>query len=408
MLKHLWRAIWPAASIMAVYISASLFDIWFILPDLAQPITLIATLLTAYFISRHALAKPNWGWDKDYGAKYLILMLLIISAAFAQDQAKTRIFNALKIQIYEPLANIKISAWIAPPTYTGDSHIHLAKEVKFAELVKLNTNLTMLEGSIIKFSFTGNIRNPRIYHDGQEIIIPAQYGQLFQQTVEMNQSGELRLVFAGNQILRWNIDVTRDLEPNIKFISVPRARPTNVLEVGYIAEDDYALEKITFKFRTPGEEGEDKTFSHVLPIANSSTSVEDMHTLDLSTNKWAGTMVMGWLSVIDARGQENTSDVFQFKLPQMAFSNPVARNIINIRKSLLIEPIPKEVLGQRLKLISENKDQINNDYVVYMALRTAYWRLSLSPSTDINLIAALLWNAALRLEENTEDQFALN
>ncbi|MCK5041604.1 MAG: DUF4175 family protein, partial [Sphingomonadales bacterium] len=128
--------------------------------------------------------------------------------------------------------------------------------------------------------------------------------------------------------------------------------------------------------------------------------------LDLSANPWAGTMVLGWLNIEDAMGQVSTSDVLQFRLPQKTFSNPVARNIINIRKSLLLEPTPKAVLGQRLKLISENKDDINNDLVVYIALRTAYWRLSLSPSYDVDLIASLLWDTALRLEETTGETFA--
>ena len=405
---HIWRAIWPAVTIMAVYISISLFDIWFLLPSIAQPLALMAALLLSYLISRYALTKPNWGWVNDFGAKYFIILILISSIAFAHDQWLNRAFNAFKINFYQPVSTVKISAWLAPPNYTDEGHISLAKELSFAELSKQSQNLTVVEGSVVKFSILGDVRVPRITQNGNKIAFPPPIDDSYEQTVELSQSGELELNFGANHIMRWTVDVKVDQPPVVSFSFVPKALPNNMLEVGYLVEDDYKLAKINFHFRKAGEENEDKKFSQQLVISSNKKRIEGTKELDLNTNRWAGTMVLGWLSVEDAIGQINNSETLQFKLPQKYFSNPTAKNIINIRKSLLLEPTPKEVLGQRLKLLSENKAEINNDYVVYMALRTAYWRLSLSPSSDINIIAALLWDAAVRLEESTGDSFSSN
>ena len=396
---------------MAIYVCASLFDVWFFLPSIAQPIALAATLLAAYFLTKTALNKANWGWQRDYGAKYIIIFAIASGFAIAQGQGLEIVINAFKINFYAPISQAKISAWVAPPNYTGTSHTNLAKTHRYKDLSENDNNLTMLEGSIVKFSIEGGIRKPRLYLNGKVIAFPPPYENTYQQTVAMYQTGELELNFGAKNTVVWNIEVKRDEVPSVGFTSVPIAQPDNTLEVGYVGQDDYPLRKITFQFRKAGQYGDDgdsegQVFSHPLPLTLEQKSVERYQRLDLSANPWAGTMVLGWLNIEDAMGQVSTSDVLQFRLPQKTFSNPVARNIINIRKSLLLEPTPKAVLGQRLKLISENKDDINNDLVVYIALRTAYWRLSLSPSYDVDLIASLLWDTALRLEETTGETFA--
>jgi hypothetical protein len=402
---------WPAVTIVAIYISISLFDIWFYLPSIAQPIALIVSLLAAYAISKLGLGKQKWGWRRDYGAKYLITALLVTSFIFAQDQALSRISDAFKIQLQAPLSQARISAWVAPPNYTGDSHINLAKDLRFDGLKDIEQNLSMLEGSIIKFSIEGNIRRPRLYHDHKLLPFPRPHENKYQQAAILKQSGNIELNFGGGQKKTWNINVEPDHPPSINFITPPKQIPNHMLEVSYFGQDDFALEKITFQFRKAGQyvnDGSDdaQVFSTPLPINATSKTIEGYQELDLTPNRWAGTIVLGWLEIEDALGQVSTSEVLQFYLPQKHFANAAAKNIINIRKSLLIELTPKEVLSQRLKLLSENKDEINNDYVVYMALRTAYWRLSLDPTSDISLIASLLWEAALRLEETTADKFA--
>ena len=372
-----------------------------------QPIALICTLLGAYILARLTLKKSSWVWSHDYGAKYFIVALLLVSFFGAQGEAKNRFLSAFRINLEYDSSDIKISAWVVPPTYVEMDEIEVNLQQPYSELSNTLNSLTVPEGSQIKVNVEGSARRPRLSTAIEENEFFTVGKNSYSQTIKIRENTALYLSLGGSKEITWNITVEADKPPSIAFTSTPRISPNNTLEIGYLSQDDYPIRSANFHFRKFGTD-EDQIFTHSLSTNRGREGFENYYYLDLTASPLAGTMVMGWLTIEDAIGQLTKSELLQFPLPKKTFSNPVAQNIINIRKSLLLGPAPKEVLSQRLKIQAESREEYDNDYVVYMALRTAYWRLNFSSPTDTKAIADILWETALRLEREGEDHLALN
>ena len=104
----------------------------------------------------------------------------------------------------------------------------------------------------------------------------------------------------------------------------------------------------------------------------------------------------------DALGQKTTGDEIQFILPERHFSHPVARNLISIRRSLLLNPERTKEAARRLEIQVRRTVDFDNDLSVFVWLRSAYWTLTLATSQDVvNDVTRILWQTAVRLEDGT-------
>lgn len=391
---------------MAIYMAISLFDLWFHLPIFSQPLALICTLTGAYILASLTLKKASWVWRHDYGAKYLIIILLMAGFLGAEGEARNRLLSSFRISVDYNSDNLKISTWVVPPDYVSTNTREINNLQTYDELASESNFITVPEGSYIKVRVEGAPRRPRLSNhvESKKLHLDAEG---YTQSIQFNENSELILQLGGGNNIIWNINVEMDKPPTIAFTSTPKILTNNTLEVGYLSQDDYEIESANFHFRKFGADQE-QVFTHTLATNRGQEGFENYYYLDLTSNPLAGSMVLGWLTVEDAIGQHNTSEVLQFQLPKRIFSNPVAQNIISIRRSLLLGPAPKEILSQRLKIQSESREEYNNDFVVYIALRTAYWRLNVSTPIDTKAIADLLWGAAIRLENKYLDQLALS
>jgi hypothetical protein len=94
------------------------------------------------------------------------------------------------------------------------------------------------------------------------------------------------------------------------------------------------------------------------------------------------------------------SEPIEMILPERIFNHPVARAIIEQRKLLTQDPSKRGRVARALDALSARPEHFFDDTVVFMALRSARWRLVHDQeATAIAEIQQLLWDTALRIED---------
>jgi hypothetical protein len=88
--------------------------------------------------------------------------------------------------------------------------------------------------------------------------------------------------------------------------------------------------------------------------------------------------------------------------PDQNFSNPVARQLVELGKQLIARPRDRQDAARQLYALTENPELLGDDMTAYLALRSAYWQLRRDPEVRGSLDTALmLWDTAERLESNS-------
>jgi hypothetical protein len=88
--------------------------------------------------------------------------------------------------------------------------------------------------------------------------------------------------------------------------------------------------------------------------------------------------------------------------PTQAFSNPVARRLVDLGTDLVARPRDRQDAARQLLELTDNPEQLGDDMTAYLALRSAYWQLRRDPQVRGSLeTALLLWDTAEHLERNS-------
>jgi uncharacterized protein (TIGR02302 family) len=236
-------------------------------------------------------------------------------------------------------------------------------------------------------------------------------GAKYQIDTTIDQAERLALVVRGRERMAWAIRLQTDLPPTVEFLREPAATERRETRIDYIAADDFGVSAVTARMRLHGSaltglvtDEDPKWMTIEFPLAGAGrTRIEDFIRQDLTPHPWAGLPVMIELMATDAAGHTGTSQLVKFTLPERRFSNPLARRLIAMRKSLSQDPVGNRVpVGEGLLVMNSRPRDYEGDPVVHLGLRTAANRLA-SDMTGANVpeVQQLMWDLALRLENDS-------
>jgi hypothetical protein len=116
--------------------------------------------------------------------------------------------------------------------------------------------------------------------------------------------------------------------------------------------------------------------------------------------------------VVAVKGEHETAVAeLEDKLvpPSRSFSNPVARQLVQLGTDLVERPRDRQEAARQLYALTENPALLGDDLTAYLAVRSAYWQLRRDPEVRGSLEAALmLWDTADRLEAQGEISTAVS
>jgi len=462
--EALWPALWPSVAIVGWFGVIALFDLLPLLPGwlhTAVLATFAAGLVWSLYRARHAFRIPDenrarrrlelasgmshrplttlsdglaggrydrmaealWqahlarvrrtlktlraGWPAPglpkrdpWALRALLLLVLVVGVSIAGNDAGARLERALR-----PGAAVAtvppglLDLWITPPEYTGLPPLLPRNEPG----VPAETEIVVPSGSRLLAQVSGGRGVPKLVIDDKRIDFTAVDNKAYRLADTIDQGTRLAVEQNGKLLGSWTMRVVPDKPPHVEFASAPARTQRAALRLEYAATDDYGLTSVAAVIRRaelPDGVAADPV-ELPLPLAGQrlkEAKGQSFH--DLTAHPWAGLPVVVQLKATDAAGLTGMSDEVRMVLPERVFQHPVARAIIEQRKTLVADPAQRATVSRALTAIASVPAQYHDDVVVFLALRMASIRLLRDESAAAtDAVQALLWDTALRIED---------
>jgi uncharacterized protein (TIGR02302 family) len=344
-----------------------------------------------------AVGRLRVGWPEaslartdPWALRALLALLLLVGAVDAGSAWRERVLHALtpNFSIPPPAIPPTLDIWVTPPRYTGLPPRFLQPGEKGV--------IRVPAGSKLLAEVHGGGALPHLAIDEERRAFVAIDKENFRAQAKLVKGRTIAVNEGGRLLGRWHIRILPDLPPKIAFARPPQATPGGTLRIDYGASDDYGVRSVEAAIRRSKGEA---AIRLPLPISGSDEkSVKATRYVDLTASPWAGLAVQMRLVAKDALGQEGKSRSVRMTLPERAFRNPVARQIIALRKKLVADPRSRASVAKALGALNKEPRLYHDDGLVFLSLGVAAEDLRASAAATSEVVG-LLWQVALRIED---------
>ncbi len=369
--------------------------------------------------------RPRTEPSDPFALRALLLLALSGLLAVAGDAYADRLASAFRFGPAIAIVPTRLDAWVTPPSYTGKQPFLIADGSQpLASDEQASRRFEVPEGSQLLIRAAGPAHG--------DFAIARLVGQAPAETVATQakadpaaQVAEFKFVLDRTMTVRvadtglvrqsWMFAVTPDRPPNIVLNEAPKSGARGALLLDYRVTDDYgvASAEAAFELAEPakskplkladgseiGPMGEPPVSPLKLPKAASVKDIKGKTSLDLAAHPWAGLKVKMTLRAKDRANHLGTAEPDAFILPERAFQNPLARAIVEQRRTLSFSPGSYLDVRFALDALAIAPDKFPIDPAAYLMLRSAYRQLKQEPSKELfKTVAEQLWQLALRIE----------
>ncbi len=344
-----------------------------------------------------------------YAIRMFILLVLIASVIYAGPEAPARLAAAFDTRRSEAPWAQRGDAWIKPPAYTGEPSRALAlgppgPQAPVIEVPKGSTlHVRIHRGGGVAVLRTGPLASA--IPDPQAIPffnIGEGEGEA-KATIDEDLNARLTVggLFAGN----WRLKAIADTPPSLTLKTPIAVMQSQTLRFHYEVKDDYGVQSarasITLQGQDPKGPKAGAALSFDLPLPpKPAREGESTVFKDLTSHRWAGLPVTITLTATDALGQTSSATPIKLTLPERHFSQPLARALIEQRRTIVRNPAAKDRVAKILEGLSLFPELFAPDHAVYLGMRVAHYRLTYArPGDDLSSTEQLLWDLALQVEE---------
>lgn len=395
-----------------------------------------------------------------FAVRAAVALVITVAATWAGPDAMDRLRSAfVPTTTTAAPAPVWIDAWVTPPPYTGRAPVFLSgsnstgnpKPAAIADRpvdVPANSELVIrITGAENPFAdITETEATPGT---GDQVLFSDAGGEVMELRRPITASGRALVRDGADNLAAWRFNVIPDAKPIIRIEGDITTTQDQALKFDYTVRDDYGIVKAQAEFvlDRSGEEAagnaqgnanqsaektpDDKTtadkttadkattekgakdkpadgrkllvdppdFALVLPDLRTKLAKQSAYR-DLTAHPWAGLDVLLTLRASDEAGQSGQSRTVQMRLPERAFTKPLARALIEQRRNLVRNPETAPRVARALDAMMIVPEKIIKDSVVFLGMSTAYHRLKREhTSKDLKDIVALMWDLALRVED---------
>ena len=359
------------------------------------------------------MPSPRVAWHDPYALRALILIACIATFFAAGGERWKRIAAAFDWQGVSLPADFRVDAWVAPPAYTGRAPIILpgihpgeatAAAVESQGPISVPVNSTLIVRSTGKvnldISGTGGVA------PAKDTVNPPAGTEERRFTITSTGTAALR---GAGEVLVWPFNAIPDKPPTIALIKDPEQQVRGSLLLSYRLEDDYGVTEAqaTFTRKDETSDAGPKThplygppeFALVLPQARTKNGIGQT-IKDLTDHPWAGAEVVITLVAHDEAGNEGKSDPFTFRLPERAFTKPLARALVEQRRNLALDANTRPLVINALDALTIAPEKFTPEAGVYLGLRSIYWSLVRAKTDDdLRDVVQRLWQMAVGIED---------
>lgn len=368
----------------------------------------VARLRAALPRWRVGLPQPNVAALDRFGLRAAVGLVLVIAMVIAAGDWRERLERAVTPVLATGIAAPppRLDLYITPPDYTGLPPIFVQAETGPPDSATSALRpLRVPTGATVRARVSGGSPAPDLMIGTARTGFAPAAGSGFEAAGTIEDGTRLAVTQGGEVLGSWPMTVVPDLPPAIRFADPPSAGERGALRLAYEAEDDYGLVEVSATLRL--ELGAPAALDREpldLPLGLSSgqpTEAGASSHHDLTAHPWAGQTVSIRLNASDGIGQTGNSGERRIILPERRFEHPVAREIVELRRDITVQPDRATAAADALSDIAVRPGRYHDDTTVFLGLRSASRRLERAAGdrAAIAPVRDLLWDIALRLED---------
>ena len=375
---------------------------------------------------RIPLPSPNTA-QKDPYALRMVLMLALAAGLFIQGG---NIGPLLSQGLTPPpminLSNMRVDAWVTPPSYTGEPPILITdggKEQLDQKQSDKKTAFKVPENAILTIRVNGkntdkitldSANNEQVAVKAKKRVPKNALKTTRDFHIKLKHNGAVSLQLDQMPFTNWEFDVIDDTPPIIGLIETPVRAQSGALKLKYRIVDDYGVMSAKAQITNLTVDGKplpENLKPHEIPLGTppnyplnlpeiGTKSGEGETFKDLTRHPWAGLVGTLVLSATDEGGNSSNSPELKLEIPAYKFTKPMAKNIIRLRKQLILTPHESAITARLLYGLTTNKKPFEKDLGLYLGLRVSSMRLRNARTREQKeKVAELLYELARHVED---------
>ncbi|MCB5204474.1 TIGR02302 family protein [Neorhizobium sp. T786] len=375
------------------------------------------------------LPRPDIARHDRFALRAVPALLVAAAFGFSFSNGAGSIGDAFRPAALPVSTNpdLRIDAWLTPPSYTGRAPIFLTgRDAQAANTISIpqNSELTVRVtggegGEAVTFaSATNGDPTPLVSDESayqqqpgpEAATTPAQPPSVAAQDLpppprsylmKIAESGELNV--NGES---WTFDVIPDRPPEIAFDNQPKRAVNGALEIGYTGKDDYGIRDAhaIIEAVEPQEPGATPLYplpEYRLDLPRRNTrEIKAVSSRNLTEHPLAGKRVRITLVATDGAGQTARSPSHEMVLPGRPFSEPLAAAVAEQRQVFSLDTRQMPHAIELNEVLALRPDETIPNLSHFLLIRSALGRMELARDNEqLKQTADYLWEIALGIED---------
>jgi uncharacterized protein (TIGR02302 family) len=357
---------------------------------------------------RAGLPSPRLPIHDPWALRALVAVMLVATFVAAGEERTARVAAAFDWQGVLSPANVRVDAWVTPPVYTGKPPVILSAANKDAAASDAGPLPVPAGSTLIVRSSGGSL--DVVVGGGLTEAAPAEQAPKGTNekhfTIAADGTAHVRAPSGQPQ---WKFSAIADHAPTIALAKDPERQARGSLQMSYRLEDDYGVTEAQAQFAArPGDAAKGAAarplfdppkFALVLPNARTRNGVGQT-VKDLSEDPYAGADVTLTLVAKDEAGNEGKSAPFNMRLPERLFTKPLARALIEQRRTLALDANQNSQVYTALDALMIAPELFTPEAGHYLGLYSVTRQLEAARTDDaMREVVASLWALAVTIED---------
>jgi uncharacterized protein (TIGR02302 family) len=358
---------------------------------------------------RAGLPSPRLTIHDPWALRALVAVMMVATFVAAGEERTARVIAAFDWQGVLSPANVRVDAWVTPPVYTGKPPVILSAANKDAAASDAGPLPVPAGSTLIVRSSGGSL--DVVVGGGLTEAAPAEQAPKGTNEKHFTIAGDgTAHVRAPSGQPLWKFSAVADRAPTIALAKDPERQARGSLQMSYKLEDDYGVTEAQARFAArPGDAAKSAAaarplfdppkFALVLPNARTRNGVGQT-VKDLSEDPYAGADVTLTLVAKDEAGNEGRSEPFNMRLPERLFTKPLARALIEQRRTLALDANQNSQVYTALDALMIAPELFTPEAGHYLGLYSVTRQIEAARTDDaMREVVASLWALAVSIED---------
>ena len=370
---------------------------------------------------RAGLPTPRLSLQDPWAVRGFVIVLLAATFIAASGERTERVLAAFDLNGMLAGANVRLDAWVTPPSYTGRPPMILLGGANNS-VASSDAAIAVPAGSILVVRASGGSLNVAIgggVSDAGAGDKPPPLGTEEKRfTIAADGTAQVRSP-SGHP--KWQFTAAADKAPEISLAKDPERQARGALLLSYKLVDDFGVAEARAHFAVRSSGMAAKTSGPGAPDSNSSGAARPLFdppdyqlvlpnartrngvgqtVKDLTEHPFAGAEMTLTLSAKDEAGNEGHSAPFEMRLPERLFAKPLSRSLIEQRRLLALDAGKAPLVRAALDGLLIAPEMFTPEMGQYLGLRDIAAQLDQAKSDNaLREVVASLWALAVLIED---------